>query len=118
VLKPGGRFVYTVCHQSTDGRWHFAAPDSPRREDRTVWLDDDYFVRRAALMECGLSQPILSFHRPMRDYVAACKQHRLELRDIDEPELSEEALRELPDYMIYQNRRVCFSYVIQCVKTG
>src|SRR5947209_614024 len=33
VLKPGGRFVFTVTHTTIDFAWHIPALDSPRRED-------------------------------------------------------------------------------------
>lgn len=116
VLKPGGRFVYTLSHATLDGAWHFPAPDSPRREDRSAWKDDDYFVRRAGYVQWGSLKPILGFHRPMRDYVAACKHAGLELRDIDEPGLSEEGQREWPAYLVRQNQRLAISYVVKCVK--
>lgn len=45
VLAPGGAFVFSISHNSIDGRWHAPAPDSPRREDRAGWLDDGYFNR-------------------------------------------------------------------------
>ncbi len=93
VLKPGGRFVCVISHGTFDGRWHTPAGDSPRREDRAGWLEDDYFIRRAGYGQWGDLKPILSFHRPLRDYVAACKRSGLELRDLEEPEVSEEAVR-------------------------
>lgn len=116
VLKPGGRFVCAISHQTLDVRWHIPAPDSPRREDRAAWLDDDYFIRRAGYAQWGNFKPFLSFHRPLRDYVSACKRSGLELRDLDEPELSEEGVRELPAAMARQHRRVAYSYVLKFVK--
>jgi len=116
VLKPGGRFVYTVSQRTLEFRWHWPAPDSPRREDRAAWMDDDYFVRTAGFDQWGVLKPILSFHRPMRDYVAACRRHGLELRDIDEPELSEEGRRELPAFTVRQNQRDPVSYVLKHVR--
>jgi SAM-dependent methyltransferase len=118
VLRPGGRFVCTICHSSTDGAWHLPALDSPRREDRAAWKDDAYFVRRAAWMPCGLPEPVLSFHRPLRDYVAACRRGGLPLRDLEEPEFSEEALRVLPAHVIAHQRRAPASYVLRHEKTG
>jgi SAM-dependent methyltransferase len=116
VLKPGGRFVYTLSHGTLDFDWHAPAPDSPRREDLSAWKDDNYFVRSAGYVQWGSLQPILSFHRPMRDYVAACKRFGLELRDIDEPGLSEEGQRKLPAYLVRHNQRVAISYVVKCIK--
>jgi len=116
VLKPGGRFVYTLSQRTLDFGWHAPAPDSPRREDNSAWMDDDYFVRRAGYEQWGELKPILGFHRPMRDYVAACQRAGLELRDIDEPELSEEGQRELPAYVVRENQRAAVSYVLKHIK--
>jgi hypothetical protein len=100
-----------------DGGWHFPAPDTPRREDSTGWLDDNYFVRRAGSLspKPGVP-PVLSFDRPMRDYVAACQRAGLELRDIDEPELSEEGRAVSPPHVIRRNERVAMNYVLKCVR--
>src|SRR5437879_3200718 len=89
------------------------APDSPRREHFSAWKDDNYFVRRAGYEQWGALKPILSFHRPMRDYVAACQRAGLELRDIYEPDLSEEGRRVLPAYLVRQNQRAPVSYVLK-----
>jgi len=88
VLKPGGRFVYTLTHSSNDAHWHAPALDSPRREDRAGWIDDGYVGRRAGYTQWGGLRPVLGFHRPLRDYIAACKRAGLELRDLEEPWLS------------------------------
>ena len=101
-----------------DGRWYVPAFDSPRREDRMGWMDDDYFIRRAGYTQWGNLKPFLNIHRPLRDYVAACKQVGLELRDLEEPEISEEAQRELPSFLIRHLRRVPWSYVLKFIKSG
>ena len=118
VLKPGGRLVAAISHQSLDFGWYRPIPDSPRREDRAGWLDDDYFVRRAGYIQWGNLQPFLSFHRPLRDYVAAARAAGLELRDLDEPELSEEARRDLPAWRQREEQRCAVSYVLKWVKIG
>lgn len=116
VLKSGGRFACVIALNSLDGRWYMPACDSPRREDRLGWLDDDYFVRRAGYIQWGNLAPFISFHRPLRDYVATCRRAGLELRDIDEPELSEEGRREFPAFYVRQTQRARFSYVLKFVK--
>ncbi|MBI3976393.1 MAG: hypothetical protein HY334_08395 [Armatimonadetes bacterium] len=80
------------------------------------WLDDDYFIRRAGYSQWGDLKPFLSFHRPLRDYVAACKRVGLELRDLDEPEISEEARREWPARVIRDHARVPWAYVLKFVR--
>lgn len=116
VLKPGGRFVYTVMHGTLGPRWYVPAPDSPRREDRAGFLDDGYFVRTAGYVQWGSFKPFLSFHRPMRDYVAACKAAGLELRDVDEPSITDEARRIWPAWKVREELRNPISYVLKFVK--
>jgi SAM-dependent methyltransferase len=118
VLKPGGRFVCAISHGSLDVRWYVPASDSPRQEDRAAWLDDDYFIRRAGYTQWGGLKPILSFHRPLRDYVAVCIQSGLELRDLDEPEVSEEGQRELHPVVVRHLRRAPFSFVLKFIRAG
>ena len=64
----------------------------------------------------GIYCPFISFHRPLRDYVAAAKAVGFELRDLDEPELSEEGRRELPPFSVRDAQRAPFSYVLKFVK--
>jgi SAM-dependent methyltransferase len=118
VLKPGGLFVFSIMPMTPDGRWYLPALDSPRREDRTGWLDDDYFVRRPATVQWGDFQPFLTFHRPLKDYIAACKRVGLGLRDLDEPELSAEGRRVLPFARVRDFSRIPISYVLTFVRTG
>ncbi len=117
ILKPGGRLVCAISHSSLDVRWYIPARDSPRREDRAAWLDDDYFIRRAGHMQWGNLRPFISFHRPLRDYVAAAKCVELDLRDLEEPEVSEEGERELPAFHVRHLRRAPYSYVLKFLKT-
>lgn len=116
VLRPGGRFICVITRNSPEGLWHAPALDSPRREDRTGWIQDDYFVRRAGYIWWGNLKPLLTFHRPLRDYVAACKHVGLALHDLDEPEMSDEARRDWPAPVIRHHLRVSWSYVLKFVK--
>ncbi len=117
VLRPEGLFIAVISPSSFEARWHTPAADSPRREDRAGWLDDDYFVRRAGYTQWGDLKPFLTFHRPLRDYVAAAKRSGLELRDLEEPEISDEARREWPAAVIRYHARVSWAYVLKFVKT-
>ncbi len=116
VLKPGGVFVCTITRALRDGAWHVPAPDSPRREDRTEWKEHDYFVRRPVLISWPNMphlKPTLTFHRPLRDYVAACRERGLALRDLEEPGISAEGDRELPPQEVRHQRRMGHSYVLR-----
>lgn len=116
VLRPRGLFVAVISPSSFEARWHTPAPDSPRREDRAGWIDDDYFIRRAGYSQWGDLKPLLTFHRPLRDYIAACKRSGLQLRDLEEPEMSDEAKREWPAAVIRHHARVSWAYVLKFVK--
>jgi SAM-dependent methyltransferase len=118
LLRPGGHFVFAIARGTTSGRWHTPAPDSPRPEDRAGWLDDDYFLRRAGYVQWGRFAPILTFDRPLRDYVAACRASGLELRDLEEPEVSAEGERDLPAPTVRKLRRKPDSYILKVVKRG
>ena len=117
VLKPGSPFVATISHQSSRFRWHTPALDSPRREDRTAWQDDDYFVREPGYTQWGGFRPVLGFNRPLRDYVATGRDAGLALRDLEEPELTEEARRVLPAHLLRQAQRAPVSYVLRFEKS-
>jgi SAM-dependent methyltransferase len=116
VLKPGGRFIYAIVHNTIDFGANLPAADSPRKDDRAGWKDSQYFVRRAGYIQWGNFRPFLTFHRPLRDYVAACNAVGLELRDLEEPYLTEEGQRVLPPSEVEWARQVPISYVIKCVK--
>lgn len=53
---------------------------------------------------------------PLRDYVAACKRAGLQPRDLEEPEMSDEARREWPATVIRHHARVSWAYVLKFVK--
>lgn len=117
VLRRGGRFVAAISFGTADARWHVVAPDSPRREDRLGWMIDDYFVRRAVVVQWGQLKPFVSFHRPLRDYVAAARRAGLELRDLDEPEWTPEAERDLPASVVREWQRIPYATVLKWVRT-
>ncbi len=116
VLKTGGRLVYAIVHNTIDYQADRPAADSPRKDDRIGWRDSGYFVRRAGYIQWGSLQPFLTFHRPLRDYVATGNAVGLELRNLDEPFLTEEGQRELPPSEVESARLTPISYVIKCVK--
>ncbi len=73
-------------------------------------------MRRAQYIQWGQLAPFITVHRPLRDYIAAAKGAGLELRDLDEPQLSEEGRRTLPPFYARLADRAPFSYVLKFVR--
>ena len=59
---------------------------------------------------------MLGFNRPLRDYIAACRVAGLELRDLEEPELSVEGRTALPQWEVRESRRLAYNWVIRVDK--
>lgn len=75
-------------------------------------------MRRAQYIQWGQLAAFITVHRPLRDYIAAAKEAGLELRDLDEPELSDEGHGELPAFYVRSAQRTPFSYILKFVKTS
>ena len=92
VLRPGGRFVTVISHpsfMSDPAGWVSTAPDSPRGEDRAGWRTDLYFRRGPYLSQWGDLDPVLSFHRPLRDYWEAFVENGFKVDGFEEPSITE-----------------------------
>ncbi len=72
------------------------APDSPRPEERAGWRTDLYFHRGAYLRQWGDRDPVLGFHRPLRDYWEAFVGTGFTVDGFEEPSITERGRRELP----------------------
>lgn len=72
VLKPEVPFIVVMPLGSPVRRWHRSAPDDPRKEHRPYYTDDGYFVRSAVYYDWS-GHKVLTFRRPIRDYVSACR---------------------------------------------
>jgi len=119
VLRPRGRFVALIFHPAFGcgpGGWVSPAPDSPRREDRVAFRVDMYFHRGPYLGQWGNLDPVLSFHRPLRDYWQAFSQAGFSITAFEEPSVTERGRRELPPSQVQQALRVPYSCIFQMVK--
>ena len=117
VLKPGGTFVSVISHPSFDGLgWHRPAPDSPRREDQAAWLMDQYFIRGPHVLQWGNLDPVLSFHRPLRDYWQAFTETGFIVSGLEEPSITERGRRELPNRLVEKALRIPYSCIFQLTK--
>ena len=119
LLKPGGSFVVVIshpCFATGPASWVKPADDSPRREERYAHLVDLYFQRGPYIGQWGRLNPVLSFHRPIRDYWKAFKKIGFEIDDFEEPSVSERGLRELPRWVAEQAMRIPFSCIFRLIK--
>ena len=114
VLKPGGTFVAVISHPSFDGRgWMCPAPDSPRREDRAAWLVDLYFLRGPHVLQWADLDPVLSFHRPLRDYWQVFTETGFVVTGFEEPSITDRGRRELPQRLVEKALRIAFSCIFR-----
>src|SRR2546427_5214790 len=102
VLRPGGRFVFSITHPSFEapvpGRWVIEPADSERIEDRQGMLVDRYFERAAVYWGPPGEFLAVGFHRPLRDYFAALHGAGFMVSRYEEPLPKAEALKRFPRY--------------------
>ncbi|MCI0441048.1 MAG: methyltransferase domain-containing protein [Chloroflexi bacterium] len=119
VLKTGGVFIVVISHPAFDsvpGVWLKPAPDSPRVEDRSGWLTDRYFYTGPLMEHFGNFDPILSFHRPLREYWRAFKQAGFVVDGFEEPSITERGRRELSPVRVEHALRIPYSCIFRLVK--
>ncbi|MBI4219671.1 MAG: class I SAM-dependent methyltransferase [Chloroflexi bacterium] len=120
VLKPGGAFVAVISHPCFDSGagWDTPAPDSPRLEDRFAFRTDLYFHRGPYLGAWGNLNPVLSFHRPLRDYWQAFQKEGFRVDAFEEPSITERGRKELSPSQVAQALRIPFSCIFRLIKPG
>ena len=119
VLQPGGRFVVVLSHPSIHSfrsGWVRPAPDSPRRDESAGWLTDLYFRRGPLLVQWGDFDPVLSFHRPLRDYWEAFAEAGFTVDGFEEPSITERGRRELPVAWVEHVSRIPYSCIFRLIK--
>lgn len=117
VLRPGGRFVFSLTHPAFDrppARWVHEPPDSARVEDRQLLLSD-YFERNAIYWAPSGKPPAIGFHRPLRDYFEALHDAGFVVHRLEEPLPGREALqkhfrqmvdfKQAPNFILIDARR-------------
>ncbi len=104
VLRPRGRFVFSLTHPAFDrppARWLQEPEDSDRVEKRKL-LMGRYFERMAIYWSPRGKPAVLGYHRPLRDYFEALYDAGFVVLRLEEPLPSEEALdrhyREMADF--------------------
>jgi len=102
VLRPGGRFVFSITHPAFEapvpGKWVIEPADSERIEDRQGMLVDWYFDRVAVYWGPPGEFLAVGFHRPLRDYFEALHDAGFLVSRYEEPLPKAEALKRFPRY--------------------
>jgi len=121
ILRPGGCFVVVIshpCFSSGPGGWVAPVPDSPRREERLAFRVDSYFHRGPTLGKWGDLDPVLSFHRPLRDYWQAFAEAGFLIEGFEEPSITDRGRRELPSWRLERSLRIPYSCIFRLMKPG
>jgi ubiquinone/menaquinone biosynthesis C-methylase UbiE len=121
VLRSGGVFIAVFshpCFACGPTGWIVPAPDSPRREERFAFRVDSYFHRGPYMGQWGNLDPVLSFHRPLRDYWQAFVEAGFRVEGFEEPSITERGRRELPISLVEQALRIPYSCIFKLVKPG
>ncbi len=95
VLRPGGRFIFSITHPAFDrppGEWIREPEDSERVEEWRGFLMGEYFAREAVSWSPHGMPGAIGFHRPLRDYFQALSDAGFFVRRLEEPLPGEEAL--------------------------
>jgi SAM-dependent methyltransferase len=119
VLEPGGVFVAVLSHPAFGcgpSSWLAPCPDSPRTDDRSGFIVDSYFHRGPTFSQWGDLDPVLSFHRPLRDYWRTFQGAGFRIDDFEEPSITARGRRELPPSRIEHTLRVPWSCIFRLVK--
>ncbi len=110
LLRPGGRFIFSITHPAFDrppGQWVKDPEDSERVEERRGFVVGEYFSRMAVSWAPRGKVGAVGFHRPLRDYFEALTNAGLVVRKLEEPLPSDEALerhyRAMADFRIAPN---------------
>jgi SAM-dependent methyltransferase len=119
VLKPGGRFVFSLTHPAFEapvpGMWVREPEDSNRIEDRRYLKVDRYFDRVAVFWAPRGLPLVPSFHRPLRDYFGALYDAGFLVSRLEEPTATKEALA--AHYRIFADLlRIPIFLVIEAVR--
>ena len=121
VLKPGGIFVAVISHPcfgSGPSGWVTPALDTPRSEERLAYRVDNYFHRGPTVTQWRDLDPVLSFHRPIKDYWRAFADTGFVVTDFDEPSITERGRRELSPWRVERALRIPYSCIFQLTKPG
>ncbi len=121
VLKPGGRFIFSLVHPCFSPPVWGWEPREPgkiplRDKDRLFRKVDNYFPSTEIRFRMWPTAPAetINYHRPVSEYAHACRSNGLLIKDIVEPTPDPE-LAERLDYLKGEFRAPTFM-IFECVK--
>lgn len=121
VLKPGGRFLFSVphpCFTTPGSNWEPRTPGTIplRNADRLYRKVDNYFPASEVRFKMWPTAPAetINYHRPLTHYAHACRDAGLLIRDLVEP-TPDPALAKRIDFFQSEFRAPTF-IIFDCVK--
>jgi SAM-dependent methyltransferase len=119
VLKPRGRFVFSISHPcffTPNSGWETSVPNSFRDADRLYFKVDNYFPASEIRFRMWPTAPteLINYHRPLSDYAHALRVAGLMIRDIYEPTPEPELVGKLDFWRGYL--RIANFIMFDCVK--
>lgn len=121
VLKPGGRFLFSIphpCFCTPQSEWVAREPGvvPVRDKDRLYRKVDNYFPASEVRFRMWPTAPAetINYHRPLSYYARACRKAGLLIRDLVEPTPDPE-LAERIDFFTGEFRAPTF-IIFDCVK--
>jgi SAM-dependent methyltransferase len=121
VLKPGGRFAFSIVHPAFGepvAQWEPRVPGTVPIMDRDKLYKkaDNYFPAREVRFRMWPTAPTetINYHRPLSDYAHTVREAGMHIVDIHEPVPAEEVL-EQRDHL-REHKRLPFFMIIECVK--
>ena len=120
VLKPDGRFLFSIMHPAFASApirgWVQEPRDSNRNEDRQYVKVDRYFDRTTEAWGFGDGPRVTSFHRPLRDYFEALSEAGFLVRRLEEPVPPPEAIEARPRDFMNEYDRVPLFLILEAIK--
>jgi 2-polyprenyl-3-methyl-5-hydroxy-6-metoxy-1,4-benzoquinol methylase len=121
VLKPRGRFVFSVSHPcflTPNSGWETSVPNSFRDKDRLFYKVDDYFPATEIRFRMWPTAPteLINYHRPLSEYAHALKAAGFVIRDIFEPTPDAKLVEQLDFWRGYV--RIAVFIMFECEKAS
>ncbi|MHA1552757.1 MAG: hypothetical protein ACTSQC_12555, partial [Candidatus Heimdallarchaeaceae archaeon] len=119
VLKKDGRFIWSNPHPIfvRVGAMGLKLPfDTYRNEEKLYKIIDRYFDSGGTLISHGKFQPVWQFDRTLSEYSRALKEAGFAIREIIEPKLDLEMIRNKPIFSAFDSDRYPHFIIFDCIK--